>query len=80
MKGTAARTRHEKPFHLTAIGSGWPVSSMMTGAIDGMMIPNPRLSMNTDNSTKTRAARDVVKRRSGKSGGRALSGICPVPC
>ena len=39
---------------------------MITGAIDGMMIPNPRLSMNTDSSTKVRAARDVVKSRSGE--------------
>ena len=36
---------------------------MITGGIDGMMIPNPRLSMNTDSRTKVRAAREDVKMR-----------------
>src|SRR5689334_6278411 len=34
---------------------------MITAGIDGMMIPNPTLSMNTDSSTKVRAARGELK-------------------
>jgi hypothetical protein len=33
---------------------------MITGGIDGMMIPNPRLSIKTVSRTKVRAALDEV--------------------
>jgi hypothetical protein len=54
---------------------------MITAGIEGMMIPKPTLSMNTDSKTKVSAARDEVKRWDpvGRKG-RALSGICPMPC
>src|SRR3954466_3896693 len=38
-----------------------PVSCMITAGMDGMMIPNPTLSMNTDSNTKVRAAREELK-------------------
>jgi nucleoside-diphosphate-sugar epimerase len=53
---------------------------MITAGIDGMMIPNPMLSMNTDSRTKVSAARDEVKK--GGSDRRRRAGHCPayVPC
>src|SRR5690242_5290081 len=49
---------------------------MITAGIDGMMIPNPMLSMNTDSSTKVRAARDEVKKQLPVGGEKAAH--CPA--
>src|SRR6185369_8090125 len=54
------------PPQSAACESVTPVSCMITDGSDGMMIPKPTLSMNTDSRMNVRAAREEVKTSSGK--------------